>query len=396
MCKTYIRNLETSHIELHFEKSEYIAMLAEKKKLLRQNYHWSPKATAWVSRSTKNHYWAIEVAKKLGFTEEEVVGERLSFEEEVNRKIDKAERRAERYDGYADNAVGRAENLQSEFNKHRKDWSFITQPNINSSGGRRFTNYRNKIMNRYEKGFEEYRKSEYFRNKADTARSTAAMDKFKNRTYLYNRIEECEKNLRMYERSIVKAEELNNEDRVNMLLEKMEYEMDKLAYMKNCLDELGGIQYSKDNLKVGYLVKIRGRWCSVLKLNKKTVDTVIIEGGAKGFELRHPYAEIQEMKIPEGWTDKKDTFKNPFVINDILTRSSIGGKSILHAYQVVKTTAKTITIQEIEVNGNKPILNSFISDKKERKTVKKDRSNNFVVNDYGDWYLYKYVGELSA
>mgnify|MGYP007066364968 CR=1 FL=1 len=45
----------------------------------------------------------------------------------------------------------------------------MTQPNINSSSGKSFTNYRNKIMNRYVKGFDEYRKSDYFKEKAVTA-----------------------------------------------------------------------------------------------------------------------------------------------------------------------------------------------------------------------------------
>jgi hypothetical protein len=37
---------------------------------------------AWVSRSTKDHYWAIKTAKKLGFEGKEIIGERLSYEEQ--------------------------------------------------------------------------------------------------------------------------------------------------------------------------------------------------------------------------------------------------------------------------------------------------------------------------
>lgn len=32
--------------------------------------------------------------------------------------------------------------------------------------------------------------------------------------------------------------------------------MDKQAFFENCLDEIGGIEYNKENIKPGYLVKI--------------------------------------------------------------------------------------------------------------------------------------------
>jgi hypothetical protein len=80
---------------------------------------------------------------------------------------------------------------------------------------------------------------------------------------------------------------------------------------------------------------------------------------------------------------------NSFNVGDIVARGWLGSDKIRIAYQVVKTTLKTITIQEIAVEDNKPIKDHFINDKQERKTVKQDRQKNFVVND-GDWYLYRY------
>ena len=83
MSKKYINNLETGHIELHFDKADYQALSAEQKKEIKGAYLWSRYASAWVSRSTKNHYSALKVAEKLGFTAEEKQGERLSFAEEM-------------------------------------------------------------------------------------------------------------------------------------------------------------------------------------------------------------------------------------------------------------------------------------------------------------------------
>ena len=408
MKKEYILNLETNHIELHFDKSDYMALTTEQKRELKSSYLWSKVAGAWVSRSTKNHWSAIRTAEKLGFSEGGKVGEKLSFEEELQRKAEKAEHRAERFEQYAENANNRAEQLQKGFNDLRGDWSFVTQPNINSSAGRRFTAFRDKIMNRYEKGYQEYRKSDYFKEKAITAGQTASLKQLEDKTYLNNRIKECNSNLKKLQQTIVFYEDIlykkeNNlpidgfynektseqiENWLNEKLERMEWELDKLAFLENCLDDVGGVQYNKDNIKPGYLVKIRGRWDLVIKANKTTVQT---KSGVCTLELTYPYAEIQDMKIPEGWTEPKEEIKNPFVNGEILVRTAISGNRIIKAFQVVKTTSKTIAIQEVEVKENRPIQDSFKSDKQEKRKVIQDRSGNFVVNDDGDWYLYRYT-----
>ena len=270
MNKEYILNKETSKIELHFTKVEYQELKDEQKKLLKHSYLFSGKAQAWVSRSKNNHYTAIETAKKLGFIEGESIGQRLSYEEEINNQVEKAEARTEKYEQYAINSTKKAEQLQSEFNSHRGDIAFLTQPYYNNAGGRAFKNYSERIMKRYGKGFEEYRKSEYFQNKAATSQNTADMSKFKDRVYLDNRIKECNKNIKAIEKNIVYYEENNKEEEMNLCIEKVEYEIDKLAYLENCIDLLGGVKNSKDNIKVGYLVKIRGSWDLVIKANKTT------------------------------------------------------------------------------------------------------------------------------
>ena len=411
MTKKYINNLETKHIELHFDKEEYQQLTAEQKKLLKSGYLFSRYITAWISRSTKNHYRAIQIAEQLGFTEEEKQGKRLSFEEELKIKTEKAERRANKYEYKSEKAEKEAKDLQAEFNERRKDIAFLTQPIISGhSGSQRFKNYRDKVINRFEQGMDEYRRSEYFKDRAETAKSTANMEKFKNPVYLNNRIKECnsiirklEKNIVNYEEKIYRieqGEELKNykgevitveqyENWIEETLEKMEYQIDKLAYLQNVLEEIGGNKFSKENIKVGYIVKLR-RWgkCEITSTGSKNIQYTILTGGAKGLGGTEPYAAIIEVLEAK---ETKNEIKNPFKIGDIVTRSNASGNIILHAYQVIKTTKKTITVQEIEIKDNKPIKNNFINDKQKRKTVKQDRQNNFVVNDDGNWYLYKYT-----
>lgn len=132
----YIFNLETTKIELRFEKSEYDALTEEQRRELKSAFLWSNRDKRWVSRAKEPHLWrAKEVAKKLGFTEEQREGERLAYAEQLERQAERAEERADRYEGYAENAAERAERLQKPITGMRGDIAFFTQPNINSSAG---------------------------------------------------------------------------------------------------------------------------------------------------------------------------------------------------------------------------------------------------------------------
>ena len=406
MEKTYILNKETQKIELHFSKAEYQALTDAEKKELKSAYLFSGKAQAWVSRSKNNHYNAIRTAEKLGFIDGGCTGERLSYEEELNRKAEKAENRIERYEQYAENAEQRAEGLQKAFNSHRGDIAFLTQPIYNNAGGRAFKNYKDKIMNRYEKGFEEYRKSDYFKNKAITAGATANMSQLKDRTYLSNRIKECNSSIKKLESNIIEYEDIiykkennieiesfYNEKSIEQVqewlqntLEKMEYEMDKLAFLENKLDEIGGINYSKENIKTGYLVKIRGRWNTVIKANKTTIETKSQFGSC----IKYLYAEIQEVKIPEGYAEPKNELENPYRVNDILVQYAISSDRVITAYQVLKTTPKSVILQKIKVEDNKPMRDNFIGDKPIRKGIVKSKYSDFVGCYDNDWQLNLY------
>lgn len=410
--KTYINNLETGKIELHFTKEEYKALPEEQKKEIKSAYLFSRYADAWVSRSKNNHYSALRVAEKLGFTIEEKQGERLTYEEELNRKAEKAQRRSERYEQYSVNAMSRGENLQKDFNSHRGDIAFLTQPNINSAAGRAFTRQRERIINRYEQGFDEYRKSEYFQNKADVAQRTADKGQLKDKVYLCNRIKECtsnikkiESNITFYEDLIYKKEnniEIGNiyhkdktikqlQENLQNQLERLEYQGDKMAFMQNHLDELGGI-YTKADLKEGYLIKARHGWMKVKKVNIKTAYAEFIEdNGLLGMTSKVEFSEIKQIKVPEGFNEKEKELKNPYEVNDILVSYSASGKWIMTAYQVIKTTAKSVQLQKINLNDNrKPIKDSFTLDKPCRKKIVKSNYSDYIGCYDNDWQLHKW------
>ena len=172
--KKAVINRETEKLELHFDKADYQSLPAEDKAAIKSCFLWSRTASAWVSRAKWPHTYAAEkLAERLGFDKPEKEGDRLTFAEKVEREADRAEARADRMDARADRAEKTAEALQKPMNDHHGDIAFFTQPNINTSAGRAFTRYRNRVYEQFDRGIEEYRKSEYYRQRAETARETA-------------------------------------------------------------------------------------------------------------------------------------------------------------------------------------------------------------------------------
>jgi hypothetical protein len=410
----YFLNRETQKIELHFTKDEYIALSDNQKAEIKRHFLWSKYSSAWVSRSVNNHFYAEQIAQKLGLENKGKQGERLSYAEQIDRKVEKAEHRAERMETHACNAENRAVVLQKPLNDMHGDIAFFTQPNINSSAGRAFTNYRNKLYERYDRGFEEYRKSSYFKDRAETARRTASMDQFKDVVYLHNRIKECNSNIKKlkssvsyYEELITKLEssitvnkwngapwtmqELNGH--MNDVLERLEAEIDKLAFMENCLADIGGIKFSKNNIKVGYIV-IMKRWgkCEILSTGPVNVTYKILTGGASGLTGVEPYAAINEIQQ----INEAEKIENPFNVGDILGKYSIAGNDLIEAYQVIKVTNTGVKLQEIAVKNSIPIADNFISKKVVQRKVVKSKYSNFIGVYMGDWQLSKYKPEKIA
>jgi hypothetical protein len=400
----YIFNLETTKIELHFTKAGYLALTDAQKSELKSAFLWSRGGGCWVSRAKEPHLWrAKEVAKKLGFTEEQREGERLTYAEQLERQAERAEERADRYTGYATNATGRAAQLQKPLEGMRGDIAFFTQPNINSFGGRAFTNYRERLYARYYKGFEEYRKSDYFKCRALTALETASQAKFDDPAYLVRRIKECKKEIRDREKNVAYYEETvlaieNGEERkkfrgevisleeakswLSRELELTEKAMDKQGYLENRLEELGGVRFSQDNVKPGYIVIVQ-RWGQVEIINAgpQNVGFKILTGGAAGGELQAAYAEITEIvKAVE-----KKRAPHPFVVGERFTavsRDYSNGvrnvKTTEIIFEIVKASDTTIQLKAVGSDA-KPIT---------RKPVKtySGKWRFSIDDDYGNTF----------
>ena len=375
--KQYIFNLETTKIELHFEKSEYNALTAEQKAGLKSAFLWSRTGSCWVSRAKEPNLWrAKQIAAKLGFTEERRQGERLSFSKQVERQAERAERRAERYEQYAENAERRGAALQQPLNRMHGDIAFFTQPIIaGHAGSQAFARRRERMFAQYEKGFEEYRKSDYFQSRAQTARATADGAKYRDVAYLDRRIKECKKEIKAREKNIIHYEEIlfsieNGEKKrkvdgtpvtaeivngwIEQELELVEKAMDKQAFLEACVDQGGGIRFSKDNVKIGYHVKVKGdRYAEVIGAGPQNITYRILTGGAKGMVLTAAYAEITEIVQA---TEQTET--HPFTVGERFTAEqyirdgdSLKCERVHIVYEIVKASNKTIQLKPIDRDG---------------------------------------------
>lgn len=301
MSNYYIRNMETGKLELHFDKADYMALTDDQKAKIRSNFLFSRGTGAWISRCKfPNLYRPERVAKELGLEDAGREGEALTFEQQMDRKMEKAERRAERMEYRAEKAMERSEALQKPINDMHGDIAFFTQPNINSAGGRAFTNRRNRMFAAWERGFDEFKKSEYYEEKARIARQTASGKDQKDKAFCQRRIDEAEASIRGLKRSIqeyegYKAQIENGETpknkygwEVNTTIEKidsalehwyevLDQEIGKSVYYHGCIEALGGIAFSKDNLKKGDLIQIGGWRKGVVKIIRFGAKNITFE-----------------------------------------------------------------------------------------------------------------------
>lgn len=391
----YIHNLETDKLELHFARETYQSLTDEQKREIKSAFLWGRNSGCWISRAKfPNLYRAEKVAENLNLTNAGKTGERMSFAEQIENKQERAEHRAERYETYSSNAAQRAETLQKPINDMRGDIAFFTQPNINSSGGRSFTRRREKMFASYERGFDEYRKSAYYAERAETARYTANSAELENRGFVMRRIEERKKNIRALQRGITRSEEfISNFEAAEPVdetklarytahyekqLDMLEIELDKLGFYQNKFDELGGMIYSKDNIKPGYIVHI-SRWgaCRVVSTGPKNI-TYIVGSTGGGNVLTAAYAEIDRI-IKATETPEE---RHPFTVGETFTCrrwSDTERKAIPATFTIIRATDKSVTLQTGE---EKPFI---------RKPKYRTFSNSWMlqITDWNDGIVFK-------
>lgn len=322
MKGTYNLNRETGKIELHFSKADYLEATDEQRAAIKSNFLFSSKRNCWVSRCKwPNTSRAAALAAQLGLDNEGQTGERLTYAEQLERQQERAEHRAERCMKHAANATQRAEQLQKPYNDIHGDIAFFTQPNINTSAGRAFTRRRERIFAAMDKGFEEFRKSEYWQQRAAIAQHTADNPKLNDPGYLGRQIKDAQttarkqrENIAHYERQIerIQAGEIIKgidgtvrtvEDYsayIDTATDRIEAALDKLGFMQERLHAIGGDSFSRQNVHKGDVVRLQGihtGLVTVVGAGPKYITGESTHGGAS-FRVKYAYEEIAEIIKP--------------------------------------------------------------------------------------------------
>lgn len=367
----YQINRETQKLELIFSKEEYQALPDEQKGEIKSNFLFSRRISGWVSRAKwPNTYFAEEVAKKLGAENRGKTGETLTFAEQQERKAERAEARADRMEYRSDKAAAEGKRLQKPIDDMHGDIAFFTQPNINSSAGRAFTNKRNRMWAAWERGWDEFKKSEYYSDRAEIARRTAAEAKApSDKAFCERLIAEAEKTIRAQTKYIEvytaaleafdRGESYENrkwyvtwtpEDREKIeswlenAAEIREQAMSKAIYYREAIEALGGIQFSRENIKPGYIVKLNKSWAGAVEVVSCGPKNITYK--SSGLLLKASYAEISEIVKAE----EKAPEQHPFKVGDTFTVelwNSDTCKREKTPVEIVKATDKSVTVKNL-------------------------------------------------
>lgn len=367
----YQINRETQKLELIFDKAEYMALPDEKKREIKSNFLFSRTVGGWVSRAKwPNTYYAEKTAQSIGAENMGKTGEALSFAEQMETKAKRAEARAERMEARAERAEATGKALQKPIEDMHGDVAFFTQPIINTSAGRAFGRRRDRMFAAWERGFEEFKKSEYYRDAAQTARETAAGTKPKDKGFCQRRMDDAQKtikaqqkNLESYKKKMdrisagetlktwggseITAETVSGW--IETAEELIEAAISKYSYYAECLESLGGIQYNRENIKPGYIVKMK-RWNSIVTVTNcgpKNFRYKHNDGPLAGMGGMESYAEILEIISTDGAEQPAPV--HPFQIGEkkeIPIWNSAASRYENHEHEIIKRTDKTVTIRD--------------------------------------------------
>lgn len=361
----FVENKETGKLELYFDKTTYLNLDESQKREIKSNFLFSRHNSAWVSRSKfPNLCRAQKVAESLGLENSGTTGKKLSFAEQMEVKAEKAENRADRYEHKAEQAIKKGEALQKPINDMHGDISFFTQPIIaGHTGSQVFARKRNRMWASFEKGMDEFRKSEYYQQRAETARrstNTPSLD------FCQRRIDEAQASIRKLDKSIAEYEdylkqieegkpEITNKygwkidvtpESITANIERWEEikgdAVSKIAYYDSLIQSQGGVKFSKENIKRGYIVKLNKHWKgAVLVVGTGAKNFKYRDVDGAGFELSANYAEIESI-IKES----EQTIEHPFTVGESFTVKAWNGNEYAPKdYIITKVTADKVTVK---------------------------------------------------
>lgn len=239
--------------------------------LKRHGFRWSRRLEAWylprnwAEPTRAQRITALQAALPGAFeVQRSETPRRPVAEREVERQ-DRAARRADRLDRRADAAELHADATYKAA-KDMADRIPFGQPILlGHHSQRRHERDLDRINRGMDRSFAERRRAEDARVGADRARVVAAGEE--SVVTIGNRIERTQAEIRRNERLLETASGTYHGQvtrQLDELRDQIDHDQAKLA-------AAGGVPYSRDNVKPGDFVRVRGQWFPVVRANVKTV-----------------------------------------------------------------------------------------------------------------------------
>lgn len=286
------KNLEHEGIEIEFQGKPAQDVISALKS---NGFRWARFNKVWYS---KGHQYQIDLANQLAEYGGEV-GKALTFEEKMDAKEALAETRSERYETYSENASKRSDKLL----KTASDMADIIplgQPILvghHSEG--RDRRYRSRIQSKFEKGFKESDKADYF------SRKSKAASEFKDRTFnlstTLRRLDKLRASIRSIDRRddthIVSADldklrfqkGLQDERCEYISREFLQYDqalvdkiLEEVEYWERIVDihKADGMKvFSPGDFQKGDIIMVRGTLAKISRVNPKTLSVEYTQPG---------------------------------------------------------------------------------------------------------------------
>lgn len=231
----------------------------------------------------KFSFWEDPSDAILGYLQEQG---RMSFSEQQEREEQLARDRSQRY---RDRARKREDESKTYYQASSAAVEGIPmgQPIlVGHHSEKRHRAALNRYHSNMSKSVEAGEKADYWRGRAASAEHS--MDKKNDVAFAKRRLDEAKADKRRYQRAL---ESSPDSKRWQNLFEQVE---DKIAYWEQQIEELGGIQFSPENVKKGQQLFYRHGWYPVVRVNKKSVTVGNWHGGKGTWKV--PYEEIRQVR----------------------------------------------------------------------------------------------------
>jgi hypothetical protein len=245
-------------------------------------------------------------------TYEGEIGERLTFAEKMESKVEHAAERAERYEGLAEKTHDKASQLYSDAEKMASIIPLGQPILIGHHSERSDRNYRDRIHNKYGKAFETFDKAKEYEEKASTA------SEYESRIFnvgtTLRRIKKLEaqqrsclldsdRHLLRWSSALARFKAGIDTERWDLLSrEHLEWNerhydapQEQIDYWKGVIAKSGHKVWSPSDFKKGDRVTIRGSKATITKINQKTIHVKYDEAWINNLNVtKVPYDELSQ------------------------------------------------------------------------------------------------------